>query len=110
MQRRAVAHLPSVAPELAEEALAVGFLERAAKATAWEGSLGRVHGVHVVLVVSPDLHARLTRSPSTLDVLTRAVAAAISESPGQVLADLALEASDEPGPPEEGSGPYRRAR
>jgi hypothetical protein len=104
LRREALARLGPSEPELAREALEAGTLAVEPDVIAWEGSLGPVRAHRVTLLVAVELSAALEEHPSSVDALTRAIAAAVAATPGVALAALEIGASD--GPPPRAT-PYR---
>ncbi len=100
---RALDALGPLGDALAREALEEGTVRVEPAVLTWEGSHGEVQGHRVVVVVRPALHGRLLGHPGAYDALTAALAAAISAAPGNALADLRVEAGDEP----RSGAPYR---
>ncbi len=92
----ALDRLGALGPPLAREALESGSLEVRLDVVAWSGTMGAMHGHLVVLWLDPTLCELVQSSPSTVDSLTAAVAAAIASTSGDSLADLKILASDQP--------------
>ena len=78
------------APPFAREALEIGVLEVQPNVLAWNGTLGMVHGHLVVLWLDPDTCTRVNETPSAVDALTAAIAAAVAHVSGQALAELKI--------------------
>jgi hypothetical protein len=104
LRARALDALGALGHPLAREALETGALAIDHDVLAWEGSHGPVRAHRVAVRVRSELAAQIAASPSALDELSRAVAAAVSESPGQALADLRIEEGEGR---RAGGGPYR---
>lgn len=106
LRRRALEVLGPLGDVLAREALEHGTIELERGVARWEGSHGTVEAHRVVLLLSPDLHARVTASPAAGDALAAALAGAIAqEEPDATLYDLRVRPGAKP--PAPGAGPYR---
>jgi hypothetical protein len=104
LRLRALEMLGALGPVLAREALENGALEIEPNVLEWQGSHGRVRAHRVVLRLEPGACGEIGRSPSALDALTAAVAAAVAEESGNTLASLDLR----PGSPDRSkTTPYR---
>jgi hypothetical protein len=84
----AITKLAELGPGLAREALEAGEVEVQENVLAWSGSYGMVHGHLVVLWLDADTCQRVNESPSVIDALTHAFAAAVSQVSGNALAEL----------------------
>ena len=103
---RALEVLGPLGDALARTALESGSVAVEHDVLAWQGSHGTTHAHRVVVVVEPELHARVVTSHAARDALSAALAAAMAERDGQSVADVRVEA----GLPERPSlGPYRSA-
>lgn len=91
------------APPLAREALEVGATAVEPNVLRWTGSAGAQSAHRVVLATEPELCARLQVTPSAVDALTSAIAAAITSTSGDMLAELKIVVLAEPTP----TTPYR---
>jgi hypothetical protein len=84
----ALEQLGDHAPALARSALEAGVVELDLDVLSWEGSSGVVHAHRVLLELEPELAARVRDSPSVMDALTAAFAAAVSRAQGNALAAI----------------------
>ena len=94
LRRLALERLGAFGPELAREALESGVVIVEPDVLAWTGSSGAMHGHRVVLRCKQTLAARVNSTPSAVDALTSALAAAMASDGGNALAELAVIAGE----------------